>query len=155
MLCDVDDKLYYHRPRHDSDEPSTTSGPAPSGSGATPPPSSTNNTPLFTSSPVFSSRSLGNNVSSTLVLTTMIPVTTIRQQNTTYTSFSQSLVTPASSTPPQAASGTSPNTSTIGTRYTPICAGQGVDSAAAGILASIILPSVVGLILWVRELANG
>ena len=150
-LYDVDDRFYYHQPRHYSDESSTTvmttTGPAPTGS-ATPPPS-TGNSPSFTSSPVFSSGSPGNTVSSNLGSTTMVPVTTVTQQSTTYTSFIQSLVTPAS---PQAASTTSPpfSTSTVGTRYIPVCAGQGVDSAAAGILASIILPSVVGLILWVR-----
>ena len=151
MLYDVDDRLYYHQPRHDPDDPSTTAmtttGPAPSRSTTPPtsPPPSTGNSPSFTPSPVFSS---GSGSTSNRISTTMVPVTTVTQQSTTYTSFAQSLVTPAS---PQAASATSPlfSTSTVGTRY--ICAGQGVDSAAAGILASIILPSVVGLILWVRE----
>jgi hypothetical protein len=31
----------------------------------------------------------------------------------------------------------------------PTCPGKGFDAAAAGILTAIIVPSVIGLILWV------
>ena len=34
----------------------------------------------------------------------------------------------------------------------PVCIGQGVDAFSDGVLATVILPSAIGLFLWVREL---
>ena len=32
----------------------------------------------------------------------------------------------------------------------PVCVGHGLDSAAVGLLSAVIIPSAIGLILWVR-----
>ena len=128
--------LEYHlqRPRHLSDqtEMSTTT-------------SSATTLPV---NPSFTSQS-GVGYST---LTTTIPVTTITQGGTTITSFSQSISTQASSTYPQSMS-TSPSaafvTSSFGTVPLSTCPGKGIDAAAAGIIASVILPAAIGLVLWV------
>ncbi|KAG5220621.1 MPN domain-containing protein [Salix suchowensis] len=37
----------------------------------------------------------------------------------------------------------------VGAQSQPICAGKGIDASAAGLIATIIVPSVIGLIIWV------
>jgi hypothetical protein len=34
----------------------------------------------------------------------------------------------------------------------PVCIGQGVDAFTDGVFATVIVPSAIGLLLWVREL---
>jgi hypothetical protein len=73
--------------------------------------------------------------------TTSYPVT-VTQPSTTYISYSQTVVaTPVfdSSADPSSVNSKS------------ICVGDGLDSAAQGLLASLIIPSAIGLIIWVRS----
>ncbi|KAF8963914.1 hypothetical protein BDZ97DRAFT_1939372 [Flammula alnicola] len=94
---------------------------------------------------------------SALVFTTTSPITTVTQAGTTFTSFTKVIVTqgsPASSMPstlhsiPSTASAAFSTTSFIESRSGPVCPGEGFDSAAAGIIAVVVIPSVVGLIIW-------
>ncbi|KDR85603.1 hypothetical protein GALMADRAFT_53945 [Galerina marginata CBS 339.88] len=89
-----------------------------------------------------------------LAITTLVPVTTVTQDSTTFTSFTQSIITRASSIPSttpsmsSTASAAFSTTSQFQSRAGLVCPGTGFDSAASGILAAIIVPSVIGLILW-------
>ncbi|KAJ4485701.1 hypothetical protein J3R30DRAFT_3655075 [Lentinula aciculospora] len=126
--------------------------------------------PSTTSSLLYSSSS-GNLASGSSLKTTTItssfPISTVAQQSTTFTSFSQSIFTttipislsaissgtgPTSSessrsTSASAASSSSTPASQLSSN-SPICIGNGVDSSSDGVLAALIVPSVVGLIIW-------
>jgi hypothetical protein len=150
MFSDLEYHLYHlRRPRHYSDESSTgemSTTTSPSGTV----PSSPVNASSFASSPAFTSVTRNGVGYSTL--TTAIPVTTITQGGTTLTSFSQSISTQTLSTYPQSMSTSASAafaTSSVGTLPLSTCPGKGIDAAAAGIIASIILPTAIGLILWV------
>ncbi|KAJ7597412.1 hypothetical protein C8J56DRAFT_920009 [Mycena floridula] len=89
--------------------------------------------------------------------TTAIPVTTITEASTTITSFSQSVIvsslSPSSTIPSFTSSGTAGSSFSTVTPIGkldsgPVCIGQGLDSASEGLLASIILPSAIGLLIW-------
>ncbi|KAF8167474.1 hypothetical protein B0H34DRAFT_18533 [Crassisporium funariophilum] len=156
--------FYERRPRHDT---WSTSAGGPSGNtGATNPaqPSATSpNTP----SPPNNSQTIPTSAStlppdtSTLVggtgtgprdFTSTIPVTTITQATTTFTSFTETVITLGSSTIPQSMSSSVSaafSTSSAESIPDPVCAGNGFDSAAAGIIAAVVIPSVLGLILWI------
>ncbi|KJA28630.1 hypothetical protein HYPSUDRAFT_34085 [Hypholoma sublateritium FD-334 SS-4] len=105
-----------------------------------------------------SSIPLSSDGTSPLVFTTMIPVTTIAQPDTTITSFTGLLVTDGA-TPTSISSSSFLSSSTasaafssaslIESRSGPVCPGRGFDSAASGMLSVIIIPSVIGLILWI------
>lgn len=41
-----------------------------------------------------------------------------------------------------------------GANTSPICAGHGFDSAATGIIATVVIPSAIGLFLWVGDLVH-
>lgn len=114
-------------------------------SSAIPPPSSTSSLG-YTSSPPAVSRSSSPNV-----YTTMVPVTTITLPTTTFTSYSQSMFY-SSSTPALSVSTTLYPSVDIPNVFT--CPGKGIDATAAGVLAAVIIPSVIGLLLWVRNLAQ-
>ncbi len=96
----------------------------------------------------------------TLVFTTTIPATTIAQPGTTFTSFTELLITEAVTPTPTSSSSILSSSTTSATfsaasliesRSGPVCPGQGFDSAATGILSVIIAPTAVGLFLWVSS----
>ncbi|KAJ3879447.1 hypothetical protein F5051DRAFT_402847 [Lentinula edodes] len=99
-------------------------------------------------------------------ITDSFPISTVTQQSTTFTSFSQSILTtsipifsatstissrtstasfPSTSTSVAASSSTPANQLSSNS---PICIGNGVDSSSDGVLAALILPSAIGLIIW-------
>jgi calcium permeable stress-gated cation channel len=97
--------------------------------------------------------------------TTQVPVSTITQPSATFTSFSQSIVTATSTLPTSVSAfatvsaaaqsdgvpGPSASAIPIGgfLNSNPVCLGHGLDSAAEGILAALVLPSAIGLVIWV------
>ncbi|KAF9535881.1 hypothetical protein CPB83DRAFT_40825 [Crepidotus variabilis] len=157
---DPHELVYYLLPRHSTGTQlpattpmTTTNGQAPTQGAPIPNSNSTQNssppTPVSGSSFPSSSGGLGG----ASVFTTSIPVTTITQPSTTFTSFSQSIVTQLPSSTPLSVSSSNTasasfSTSSTDSRLVPICPGGGIDAAAAGMLATIIVPSVIGLILW-------
>ncbi|CAK5270978.1 unnamed protein product [Mycena citricolor] len=80
-------------------------------------------------------------ISSLTTFTTTFP-TTITQPTTTFTSLAESVVvtTAATTTIPANQALASSN---------PVCIGAGTDSSTDGVLASLILPSVIGLLIWI------
>ena len=77
---------------------------------------------------------------------------TITQSSTTFTSFGQVLVTtPLSSLSTSASAAFSSATSVgqIESVTRPVCIGDGLDVSADGLIAAAVLPSAVGLLLWV------
>jgi len=146
MLSDLEYHVYHlQRPRHPSDESSTTGMSSTSSPSPTVPPPSQPSTSSFTSA---TRNGVGYST-----LTTAIPVTTITQGGTTSTSFSQFISIQTLSTYSQSTASTSVSaafaTSSIGASPLSTCLGKGIDAAAAGIIASIILPTAIGLVLWV------
>ncbi|GLB35780.1 putative calcium-dependent channel, 7TM region, putative phosphate [Lyophyllum shimeji] len=145
--------------------PNTGSEPTP-----TPTPPDTNTPPPNQSQPIpFSSGSSSFSNAAQTVFTTAIPVTTVTQPSTTFTSFSETIITiisssdsntspgpvsspaPSTSSPTSSASrafssGSPTNQPVIGTQQ--ICIGNGLDSSAEGLLASLIVPTAIGLVLW-------
>ncbi|TFK26704.1 hypothetical protein FA15DRAFT_754865 [Coprinopsis marcescibilis] len=139
---------------------------APSGSTVSPaltPSSSLQSTPAISGAPALSSSipvpsiSLSDDTigsaseQASLTFTTDIPITTVTNPATTFTSFSQSIiigsrVQPSASTlipinvtsTPQNGAGFLVNT----------CAGSGIDAAASGVLTALVVPGLIGLILW-------
>lgn len=115
-------------------------------------PDSIQTTTPFVQSQSFSSSFTGSSSSSSLsrgtpvVLTSQVPITTITEPSTTITSFSQSLITsiPSASAFPAA--------QTIGSNLAvnPVCIGDGLDSSSIALLSTILVPSLIGLFLWVR-----
>ncbi|KAK0198749.1 hypothetical protein F5146DRAFT_918927 [Armillaria mellea] len=94
---------------------------------------------------------------STTVFTSAFPVTTITNSTTTFTSFSDSIAT---KTFTNSLLGSFPSGTVLSGESTPsvqfaassqinpTCVGDGLDAAADGLLASLVLPSAVGLIIW-------
>ncbi|KAJ3936119.1 MAG: hypothetical protein NXY57DRAFT_886512 [Lentinula lateritia] len=99
-------------------------------------------------------------------ITDSFPISTVTQQSTTFTSFSQSILTtsipifsatstissrtstaslPSTSASVAASSSTPANQLSSNS---PICIGNGVDSSSDGVIAALILPSAIGLIIW-------
>ncbi|KAJ7091404.1 hypothetical protein B0H15DRAFT_234366 [Mycena belliarum] len=70
--------------------------------------------------------------------------TTITGATTTFTSLAESLVT----TDALATSTTAAPNSQAVSNAAPVCIGAGTDASANGLLASIIIPSVIGLLIW-------
>jgi len=116
---------------------------------ANPPPSSTSSSGVISSSSVISRPSNS-------VYTTMVPVTTVTQPSTTFTSYSPSIVYSSSNPalPVSATPFTPTNSPSLGITTVFVCPGRGIDATAAGILAAVIIPSIIGLIIWVREPAE-
>ncbi|KAJ3750872.1 hypothetical protein DFH05DRAFT_1468929 [Lentinula detonsa] len=110
----------------------------------------------------------GLNSLTVTTITSSFPISTVTQQSTTLTSFSQSIFTTsipishASSIISAGTSGTSTSlrstsvsaavssSTPVGqlSSNSPICVGNGVDSSSDGVLATLILPSAIGLIIW-------
>ncbi|KAJ3857286.1 hypothetical protein EV368DRAFT_30619 [Lentinula lateritia] len=92
-------------------------------------------------------------------ITDSFPISTVTQQSTTFTSFSQSILTTSipilstistaslPSTPASVAASSSTPANQLSSN-SPICIGNGVDSSSDGVLAALILPSAIGLIIW-------
>ena len=121
---------------------------------ATPPAtaSSPSSIPDFQSSPALASSSpvsslSGSDLTSGPITFTSSVLTIITQPSTTFTSSLQTVVTTTISTPTQL-----PSPSPLGAlQVRPVCIGDGIDALAYGALATLLLPSAVGLLLWVRE----
>ncbi|TDL28546.1 hypothetical protein BD410DRAFT_759887 [Rickenella mellea] len=89
--------------------------------------------------------SVGSPIVSTGV--TSVPVTTFTSGSSTFTSFSATTYTTTSPAP--SSSGTSlPQSGSLNAGSQPICIGNGLDIAGVGILSSLIIPSAIGLLLW-------
>ncbi|KAJ3830358.1 hypothetical protein F5880DRAFT_1067127 [Lentinula raphanica] len=105
----------------------------------------------------------------TTTITTSFPIQTITQQSSTSMSFSQSVFTTtiipissassiissgsaaiSASSPSTSASAAASSSTPVGqlSSNSPICVGDGVDSSSDGVLAALILPSAIGLIIW-------
>ncbi|KAJ3721861.1 hypothetical protein C8R42DRAFT_709961 [Lentinula raphanica] len=105
----------------------------------------------------------------TMTITTSFPIQTVTQQSSTSTSFSQSVFTTtiipissassiissesaaiSASSPSTSASAAASSSTPVGqlSSNSPICVGDGVDSSSDGVLAALILPSAIGLIIW-------
>ena len=77
---------------------------------------------------------------------TNLVFTTITQPSTTFTSSSQTVVTSTISTTVHL-----PSSSPLSAaQVQPVCIGDGIDALADGALAVVLLPTAVGLLLWVR-----
>lgn len=165
-----DPVLLYHahlRPRHDSSTPTPdgsstyytdTAIPSDPASSTYPPTNSPQ--PLSSTQLPGSSLSESGTIPGPLVFTTSFPLTTVTQPTTTFTSFTEYIVTQYPSSPasspshsfPPAASAALSTESLIQSRTGPLCPGDGFDSAAAGIIATVLIPAAIGLILWVNRL---
>ncbi|KAK7058587.1 hypothetical protein VNI00_002223 [Paramarasmius palmivorus] len=106
------------------------------------------------------STSGGSGAIFTTTFTTSVPVSTVISQSTTFTSFSQSLVTttvnsgsqfPTSSLPSSSStSGTALPGESAGqiSSQAPVCLGNGLDTQSDGLIASLVLFSGIGLLIW-------
>ena len=85
--------------------------------------------------------------------TTSVPVTTITTSDATFTSWSMTEFTslPASSTLSESTSAFPSETPTSNVGVKDLCAGDRLDASAEGLIASAILPTILGLIIWVRH----
>ncbi|KAJ6620255.1 hypothetical protein B0H10DRAFT_2163535 [Mycena sp. CBHHK59/15] len=110
---------------------------ASSSSPITPIPSSAASSSPSSATPPSSSLSSG------LILTTYTTTfpTTVTQPTTTFTSLAESVVTGALAT-------TTFSPGRIDSNASPVCIGSGLDSSTNGLLASIIIPSFIGLLIW-------
>ncbi|KII94048.1 hypothetical protein PLICRDRAFT_101453 [Plicaturopsis crispa FD-325 SS-3] len=78
----------------------------------------------------------------TFATTSAFPVT-VTQSSTTFTSTSQSVFTSSSTI------FASPSNQANNIQAQPVCAGDGLDASADGLLATLILPSAIGILLWI------
>ncbi|KDQ63154.1 hypothetical protein JAAARDRAFT_147164 [Jaapia argillacea MUCL 33604] len=125
---------------------SPSSGSSPTAAPATP--TSSGNTAGGSSSPRMSAVSSTPSSfpasalphSSLTTFTTSTPITTITEPSTTITSYSNHVVT-------SVISQASPSAQ-IAAQSQPICIGGGIDAWAGGLIETLILPSAVGLLLW-------
>ncbi|KAK0208655.1 hypothetical protein DFS33DRAFT_1304877 [Desarmillaria ectypa] len=94
---------------------------------------------------------------STTVFTSTFPIMTITNSATIFTSYSDSIATKTftNSFTESLPSGTAlsgevaPSVQfAASSQINPTCVGNGLDAAADGLLASLVLPSAVGLIIW-------
>ncbi|KAI0686067.1 hypothetical protein BC835DRAFT_1408645 [Cytidiella melzeri] len=76
-------------------------------------------------------------------ITSSLPVI-ITQSSTTFTSFSETtlLTTGTASALPDSVTGIS------SLQVQPVCIGDGVDTQSLGLLSTVVVPSVIGLVLW-------
>lgn len=86
-----------------------------------------------------------SNSDTTFLVTSSIPVT-VTEPSTTFTSLSETVFTStrAASALPESQSVSS------ALQVQPVCVGDGVDGLSVGLLSTILLPTAIGLILWVR-----
>ncbi|TFK41946.1 hypothetical protein BDQ12DRAFT_645286 [Crucibulum laeve] len=141
--------------------PQSSAIPPDTNSNTTPFPNPASQSPAPSGSPSSDPSSTGGVGAGSNILTSTFPVTTIADPTMTITSFSESIVTSfssSSSTLPsstnsisETSSGSAAFSTTTGsfeTKDNPVCVGQGIDASAAGLLAAIVVPSAIGLILW-------
>ncbi|KAF5352644.1 hypothetical protein D9756_005814 [Leucocoprinus leucothites] len=93
-----------------------------------------------------------------ITFTTTYPVTTIFEDTSTFTSFTESVVLYTVPSPTTTAllaataSGSSLPSDEISfnntIRFNEICVGHGLDAASSGVLATLVLSSVLGLTIW-------
>ena len=104
--------------------------------------------PNSASSSYDAGSSSSDSTSGQIVTTTFTSsvLTIITQPSTTFTSSAQTVVTTTISA---SVYPSSPFLSSA-TRVQPVCIGDGVDALAYGALAALLVPSAVGLLLWVR-----
>ncbi|PPQ90938.1 hypothetical protein CVT25_008249 [Psilocybe cyanescens] len=165
--------LYFQRRQNELNNDWSTTGAASSASLPTPtvtsesiPPTIPSSTPPIPTDPQRTSNlnsdatssssdsQRGSSTGGSLVFTTTFPITTVTQDSTTFTSFSESVVIRSATLSPTSSSMTSVVSAAFSTsdpilsRSGEVCLGSGLDSAAAGILAVVIVPSAIGFILW-------
>lgn len=83
----------------------------------------------------------------------IVPGTSATVTQATTTSAIDSMITQISSTVPHSilTSSAAKALSTSSTETLLVCAGHGFDYAATGIIATVVIPSALGLILWVGK----
>ncbi|TFK56751.1 hypothetical protein OE88DRAFT_1650202 [Heliocybe sulcata] len=132
------------RPRSDSDSVPSPSSSWTGSSGSGSPTRSSSGTSYAPSGSTSGESTLSSSTPvMTTSFTTSTPVSTITDSSTTFTSFSSFIAAstifdpvPASQTPILAA------------QAQPVCIGNGVDALSSGLIETIAIPSVIGLLLW-------
>lgn len=119
--------------------PSSNEQPQPSGSQ----PTMSNSLPIPTQSSTLGSSF--SNSDTTFLVTSSVPIT-VTEPSTTFTSLSQTVFTSTrvASAFPEAQSITS------SLQVRPVCIGDGVDGLSVGLLSTVIIPTAIGVALWVR-----
>ncbi|KAF8079018.1 hypothetical protein FPV67DRAFT_1467201 [Lyophyllum atratum] len=146
--------------------PNTGSGPP------TAPPTSNTNTQSPQTIPISTGSPSSSN-GGPAIFTSTIAVTTVTQPTTTFTSFTETIVTIISSSESVTSPGPSSGSNSLSSSATSsasaafssesstnepalnsqqICIGNGLDSSSEGLLASLLLPSAIGLLLWIYGL---
>jgi len=135
--------------------PSETT-PAPSSSSSAIPDHSASISSQFTNSSIGN----GGDGGALTTFTTSVAVSTFTQDSTTFTSFTPSVVTSSLSSPTSSSFPSRSQSASAGLSSTtpssqlefhnPVCIGDGLDSISDGVIASIVLPTAIGLVLWVR-----
>ncbi|EPQ60336.1 hypothetical protein GLOTRDRAFT_52392 [Gloeophyllum trabeum ATCC 11539] len=78
----------------------------------------------------------------TTSFTTSTPVTTIADPSTTFTSFSSYVASTTIFDPAVS------QTPVVAAQAQPVCIGDGLDALSAGLIETIVIPSAIGLLLW-------
>ncbi|KAF7373376.1 MPN domain-containing protein [Mycena sanguinolenta] len=114
-------------------------------SGTTSSSSHVSSTSGSSSSVLLTSNSIPS-ASGSLTTFTTIFSTTVTEPTTTFTSLAESVVvTPASVVGASATTSLSPQADL---NSNPVCIGSGVDASSDGLLASVLIPSFIGLLIW-------
>ncbi|KAI0785000.1 hypothetical protein C8Q75DRAFT_777072 [Abortiporus biennis] len=87
--------------------------------------------------------SLSSSSDNTTTSTSTVPVT-ITELSTTFTSLSQTIVTSTRS--PSALPESQTAASNL--RVDPVCIGDGLDASSIGLISVVVLPTAIGLLLW-------
>ncbi|THV01445.1 hypothetical protein K435DRAFT_750308 [Dendrothele bispora CBS 962.96] len=110
--------------------------------------------------PTNSTRGSNGSGGALTTFTSSVAVSTFTQDSTTFTSFTPSVITSSlpsfttsvsstASRSQSASAGLSSTTPGGQLEFNdPVCIGDGIDSISDGVLASIVLPSAIGLIIW-------
>ncbi|KAI0639520.1 hypothetical protein C8Q77DRAFT_1043851 [Trametes polyzona] len=125
--------------------PSPDSSAIPQTSRPLPTASSTGPAPSETSSilPSATSSEPGSLTSTVTTVTTALPIT-VSDPSTTFTTFSQTTITSSR------VFTAFPDSQTVqaAVLVEPVCIGDGVDASSLGLLSTLVVPSVIGLLIW-------
>lgn len=81
-----------------------------------------------------------------ITITSSLPVTIIESQ-TTFTSLSQTVYT----TTQMATALPASQSVTSELQVSPVCIGDGIDAQSLGLISTVVVPTVIGLVLWVSS----
>ncbi|RPD82440.1 hypothetical protein L226DRAFT_528605 [Lentinus tigrinus ALCF2SS1-7] len=132
--------------------PTASSPPSPSSaipslsSPSSPPLTSASTTLTSTTSSLIPASATSSSLSlssSFTTFTTSVPVT-VSNPSTTFTSFTESIVTSARVVTAFPDTVTGQTAAVID----PVCVGDGVDTGSLGLLSTLLIPSVIGLLIW-------